>query len=90
MTGRSGRQTQAGHVHPIESLNAWTVCRDPSHASTPVIEICSDCAAVIERFDARLSSDIADLADRTGFAPDRSVIEIHGRCDDCRPRVPIA
>ncbi len=78
----------AGQVHRIESLNAWTVCRDPSHATTPVFEICRDCGAVTEHLDARLSCDIAKLSDRTGLTPDRSVIEIHGRCGDCRPDVP--
>ena len=77
----------AGQVHRIESLNAWTLCRDPSHAATPVFEICRDCGAVTEHLDPHLSCDIAKLSDRTGFAPERSVIEIHGRCGDCRPNL---
>ena len=74
----------AGHAHRIESLNAWTVCCDPNHAATPVFEICDDCGAVTEHLDPHLARDIAALAERTGFTPDRSVIEIHGRCRNCR------
>ena len=74
----------AGRVHRIESLNAWTACCAPRHAETPVFEICTDCGAVTEHLDARLAYDVAQLSDRTGFSPDRSVIEIRGRCGDCR------
>ncbi|MEM7777574.1 MAG: FUR family transcriptional regulator [Pseudomonadota bacterium] len=72
-----------GRVHRIESLNAWMACCDPSHAETPVFEICVDCGAVSEHFEARFAHDIAALSKRTGFTPDRSVIEIHGRCGAC-------
>lgn len=44
--------------------------------------------AVTEHLDARLSCDVAELSDRRGFAPERSVIEIHGRCGHRRPNVP--
>lgn len=74
----------AGRVHRIESLNAWTVCCAPRHAEPPVFEICTDCGAVTERLDNRLARDVAALSDRTGFAPDTSVIEIRGRCTRCR------
>ena len=74
----------AGCVHRIETLNAWTACCAPRHAETPVFEICTDCGAVTEHLDARLACDVAELSNRTGFSPDRSVIEIRGRCGDCR------
>ena len=73
-----------GRVHRIESLNAWTACRDPSHAETPAFEICEDCGAVTEHVDPRLAQDIAALSKRSGFMPEHSVIEIRGRCGTCR------
>ena len=79
-----------GRVHRIESLNAWTVCRNPSHTETPAFEICTDCGAVTEHLDARLACDVAELSDRTGFSPDRSVIEIRGQCGDCRSNASIS
>lgn len=75
----------AGRVHRIESLNAWTILQAPFHTTTPIFEICVDCSVVTEHSDPRLCGDIAELTERTGFAVERSVIEIHGRCGDCHP-----
>lgn len=73
----------AGRIHRIESLNAWTTCCDPHHAETPVFEICDDCGIVTEHVDNDVALGIAALTTRSGFSPERSVIEIHGRCSDC-------
>ena len=78
----------AGRVHRIESLNAWTVCCAPHHVETPVFEICTVCGAVIEHLDAHIASSVAALANRTDFEPDTSVIEIRGRCGECRGNAP--
>lgn len=78
----------SGRVHRIESLNAWAACCEPHHAETPVFEICDDCGHVKEHVDTRLTSNIAALSARSGFVPDRSVIEIHGRCSNCDTAVP--
>ncbi|MEM9430794.1 MAG: Fur family transcriptional regulator [Pseudomonadota bacterium] len=72
-----------GRIHRIESLNAWTVCCDPHHGETAVFEICDACGATTEHVDEHLTLGIAALSERTGFRPDRSVIEVHGRCVDC-------
>ena len=70
-------------VHRLESLNAWTLCCDAEHDSTPVFAICNDCGIVTECFDENLSSNIQKISKRSGFVADRSIIEIHGRCDQC-------
>ncbi|HCV88539.1 MAG TPA: FUR family transcriptional regulator [Alphaproteobacteria bacterium] len=70
-------------VHRLESLNAWTVCCDNHHKDTPVFAICNDCGVVTEHFDTQLSNGINSLSERSGFVPDRSIIEIHGQCDKC-------
>ena len=70
-------------VHRLESLNAWTLCCDAAHDSTPVFAICNDCGIVTECFDENLSSNIQKISKRSGFVADRSIIEIHGRCDQC-------
>ena len=72
-------------VHRLESLNAWTLCCDAEHDSTPVFAICNDCGIVREYFDETLSSNIANISKQSGFVADRSIIEIHGRCDQCEP-----
>ena len=72
-------------VHRLESLNAWTLCCDAEHDSTPVFAICNDCGSVKEYFDETLSSNIANISKQSGFVADRSIIEIHGRCYQCEP-----
>ena len=74
---------EAGKVHRIESLNAWTVCCRSHGGETPVFAICDDCGTVTEHIDADFANSIASLSSRTGFAPNHSVLEIHGRCNEC-------
>ena len=72
-----------GLVHKLESLNSWTTCCGEHHANPPVFEICNDCGNVTEHFDKELINNLNSMSERSGFIPDRSIIEIHGRCDDC-------
>ena len=72
-----------GLVHKIESLNSWTICCGEHHANPPVFEICNDCGNVTEHFDEELLKNLNSMSERSGFMPDRSIIEIHGQCDDC-------
>ena len=78
----------AGKVHRIESLNAWTVCCGGHDGKTPVFAICDDCGTVTEHVDDDFADSIAGLSKRTGFAPNHSVLELHGRCNDCSTSVP--
>ena len=72
-----------GLVHKLESLNSWTTCCGEHQANPPVFEICNDCGHVTEQFDRELIKNLNSMSQRSGFIPDRSIIEIHGRCDDC-------
>ncbi len=72
-----------GLVHKLESLNSWTTCCGEHQANPPVFEICNDCGNVTEQFDRELIKNLNSMSQRSGFIPDRSIIEIHGRCDDC-------
>ena len=78
----------AGRVHRIESLNAWMVCCGGHDHQTPVFSICDDCGTVTEHIDTDFSRSIASLSETTGFEPNHSVLEIHGRCGDCNTSVP--
>ena len=72
-----------GLVHKLESLDSWTTCCGEHQANPPVFEICNDCGNVTEQFDGELVKSLNSMSERSGFIPDRSIIEIHGRCDDC-------
>jgi Fur family zinc uptake transcriptional regulator len=78
----------AGKVHRIESLNAWTVCCGGHDGKTPVFAICDDCGAVTEHIDDEFTESITGLSKRTGFALNHSVLELHGRCNDCSISAP--
>ncbi|MEM9584660.1 MAG: Fur family transcriptional regulator [Pseudomonadota bacterium] len=78
----------AGKVHRIESLNAWTACCGGHEHDTPVFAICDDCGNVTEHVDPEFTHSIAGLSERTGFAPNYTVLEIHGRCSSCNTGVP--
>ena len=67
----------------LESLNAWTVCCKDHHNETPVFAICDDCGSVTQHFHDGLIQNLKTISRRNGFTPDRSVIEIHGQCDNC-------
>ena len=74
----------AGRVHRVESLNAFMACRDPRHNACPVFEICEDCGDVTEHVDTGLTENIAALFKHSAFQPKHAIIEIRGRCGDCR------
>ena len=78
----------AGRVHRIESLNAWMVCCGGHDHQTPVFSICDDCGTVTEHIDSDFNHSIAVLSKKTGFEPNHSVLEIHGRCGDCNTSMP--
>ncbi len=70
-------------VHRLESLNAWTTCCDAIHLSAPVFVICDDCGNVEEHIDTSLNSNLEKISKRSGFVPEKPIIEIHGRCEEC-------
>ncbi|MBU74112.1 MAG: FUR family transcriptional regulator [Rhodospirillaceae bacterium] len=72
-----------GLVHKLESLNSWTTCCGQQHANPPVFEICDDCGNVTEHLNEELVKNLNTMSEQSGFMPDRSIIEIHGRCDNC-------
>ena len=72
-----------GLVHRIESLNAWTICCGSHKNKIPVFEICNDCGDVKEHLDQKLTDNIKNLSDRTGFKAYNPVFEIHGLCGNC-------
>jgi len=72
-----------GLVHRIETLNAWTLCCEEKHECTPIFAICDDCGTVTEHLDKTLFDNIVALPVSGGFMPNRTVVEIHGKCENC-------
>jgi Fur family zinc uptake transcriptional regulator len=85
---------EAGLVHRIESLNAFTVCTHghqaagagdhvQHHGHRPAFAVCRDCGAVSELEDAALAAVIGVVADRTGWRVRERVVELVGACPAC-------
>lgn len=72
-----------GHVHRIESLNAYVACECVPHECDTILSICNDCGNVEENVSPELLKQLLSVIDKSGFAPKRHVIEVHGVCASC-------
>ncbi len=75
---------EQGLVHKIESLNAYIGCGDPKESHKSQFFICHDCGSVAELDDADIRELIQQKANCFGFKVDDEMVEIKGRCQECR------
>jgi len=75
-----------GLAHRLESLNAFIACAQPNCHRTGLIAfaICESCSQVSEFSDSVVKERLAAWADREGFVPSRTTMEIRGTCHTCR------
>ncbi|MGI9504475.1 MAG: transcriptional repressor [Geminicoccaceae bacterium] len=74
---------ERGRVHRLESLNAYIACQCDRHQHASVLSICDDCGAVQESVAPDVLKEVSKIAGKSGFAPRRHVIEVHGVCGTC-------
>ncbi len=74
---------ERGRVHRLESLNAFIACQCENHQHASILSICDDCGAVEESVAPDLLEKLATVIGKSGFAPLRHVIEVHGVCAEC-------
>jgi|GEM_PF-6567592 len=67
----------------LESLKAFVPCRCEHAGGVPVLAICGGCGSVEEHDGDALAPVLSALVSETGFAAERHVVEIHGRCTSC-------
>jgi Fur family zinc uptake transcriptional regulator len=70
-------------AHRIESANAYVVNAHPACRHDCIFLICDGCGRIAHVDDDRLTEGVRSAASRAGFAPERPVIEVRGRCSDC-------
>ena len=81
--------TERGCAHRIESLNAFIACQCDRHHHASILSICDDCGLVEESVAPDLLKELSGIIGKSGFAPMRHVIEVHGVCASCGPgRIP--
>lgn len=73
-----------GLVHRLESLNAYVACCADHTGCAPLFSICDTCGGVDELADPAAAQSLIAAAERHGFAPEKQVVELHGRCAQCR------
>ena len=67
----------------VESANAYVANDHPDCLHDCIFLICDSCGQTTHLDDDRLSGGVRAAAKQAGFAPDRPVIEVRGRCSDC-------
>jgi Fur family zinc uptake transcriptional regulator len=67
----------------VESANAYVANDHPDCLHDCIFLICDTCGTTTHLDDDRLSGGVRAAARQAGFAPDRPVIEVRGRCGDC-------
>ena len=77
--------TERGLAHRLESLNAFVACAgDDCHRSGVIgFAICENCGSVAEFSDFVLRQRLEGWADRQGFHPHETTIEMRGTCAAC-------
>jgi Fur family zinc uptake transcriptional regulator len=74
-----------GYVHRLASRNAFLACAHRHTVHDPVaFLICDNCGRVGEASSPALSASLGEVAEKSGFSPRAEVIEIAGRCSQCR------
>ena len=67
----------------VESANAYIANDHPDCLHDCIFLICDSCGQAKHIDDDRLSGGVRDAARAAGFAPERPVIEVRGRCGEC-------
>jgi Fur family transcriptional regulator, zinc uptake regulator len=73
-------------IHKLERLSAFVPCIETGHEHQAQFLICSECGTVAEIDDQAAASALEDAAEREGFHPRHTVIEIEGTCAACSAR----
>ena len=71
-------------VRRVESANAFVVNSHPGCLHDCIFLICDHCGAAFHIDDDALSRDVRAAAEKIGFTAVRPVIEVRGKCADCR------
>ena len=67
----------------VESANAYVANDHPDCLHDCIFLICDNCGQATHIDDDVLAKGVRAAARQAGFAPDRPVIEVRGRCSDC-------
>lgn len=72
-----------GLAHRIASISAYVACSHGADDHAAAFLIC-DCCGAAQEIAAPLGDGLRKAAEGAGYAIDRTTIEAHGRCPECR------
>lgn len=67
----------------VESANAYVANAHPDCLHDCIFLVCDQCGQTVHIDDDKLSRGVRSAAVAAGFAPERPVIEVRGKCADC-------
>jgi Fur family zinc uptake transcriptional regulator len=67
----------------VESVNGYIANDHPDCLHDCIFLICDTCGQTTHLDNDKLSGGVRDAAKAAGFAPQRPVIEVRGKCGDC-------
>jgi len=67
----------------VESVNAYVANDHPGCLHDCIFLICDNCGQATHIDNDDLSGGVRAAAKKAGFAAERPVIEVHGRCGEC-------
>jgi Fur family zinc uptake transcriptional regulator len=77
------RLARNGLVHRLETLNAYISCSRGCRHGSVAFAICDQCGHIDEFAEDELDQVLERWARCHRFLPERTTIEIHGRCAAC-------
>lgn len=73
-----------GVVHKIESIQSYTLCREPEkHQSSEILMVCNRCYQVQEIHDSELQALVKKITAANLFNLGEDAIELKGFCTAC-------
>lgn len=67
----------------VESANAYVANVHPDCLHDCIFLVCDGCGQTTHLDDDRITRQVRAAAEASGFAPERPVIEVRGRCPQC-------
>ena len=67
----------------VESENAYVANTHPGCVHDCIFLVCDGCGKTVHIDDDPLTGALRGAAEKAGFAPERPVVEVRGRCSEC-------
>ena len=71
-------------VRRVESANAFVANSHPGCLHDCIFLICDTCGSAVHVDNDKVSGGVRAAAEATGFAAERPVIEVRGKCAECQ------